>query len=536
MSLHSCWYRNLLVLAAIVGPPLFSSAVCIPPPALQTKLRAGPTADVYREIGAWFGKTNQYSCAAEAYRSGLKLQPHSAKLAYLLGLSLYSAGATQDAIEPLEQSVKIAPKVLQPHLILAAALNRLQRNSEAESQWQAALKIDPHSPAALDGLSKCWLAEKKFADVVDLLRAARLNEDLTVDLGEAYLSLRMLDDAAKLLNDALAKTPSSMRLQILLARVSTQQFHYLDAAKIAANVAKQHPEDLEANRLYLQTLVLAGNTTAARPLAKKLLQEFPDDFDFLYLNGVLEHDAGDLAAARIHLQKAIQVNPNVAAAHFNFGLTLAQLNDPKGAKEQLEKALQLGSIEPEVHLQLGKALHTLGDNAGAQEQLKLYREGLQSQHDRALAASKAGQGDKILESDPHKAASFYRAALAATPNDAQLHYKLAVALDKAGDIAGERTTLEKAIQINPDLAVAQNQLGFLDSQAGDVSAAEQHFREAVRAAPDFIEAWVNLAATLGLESRFNDAKAAVDKALRLDPKNPQALLLQDTIAKALAQR
>ena len=66
--------------------------------------------------------------------------------------------------------------------------------------------------------------------------------------------------------------------------------------------------------------------------------------------------------------------------------------------------------------------------------------------------------------------------------------------------------------------------------------SKKHFREAVRAAPRFTEAWVNLAATLGLQSRFTEAQDAVTNALRIDPQNPQALLLRDTIAKALAQR
>jgi Flp pilus assembly protein TadD len=130
---------------------------------------------------------------------------------------------------------------------------------------------------------------------------------------------------------------------------------------------------------------------------------------------------------------------------------------------------------------------------------------------------------------------FYRDALQATPDDAPLNYKLAVALDIAGDISAERTALEKTIQIDPNLAVAQNQLGFLDSKSGDSAEAEKHFREAVRAAPDFTEAWVNLAATLGLQSRFAEAQQAVTSALNLDPKNPQALVLRDTLAKALAQ-
>lgn len=488
-------------------------------------------------LGGWFADHRIFSCAADAYRSALKLSPQSPQWSYQLGLNLFSAGRNIDAIEALRKSIELKPDELKPHLVLASAFEQLGRKSEAKAEWQAAVKIDPHSPQALDGLSKSLLQERNYPAVVDLLRPAELDEDLTVNLAEAYLNLRMLDDAEKVLTSGLASAPSSPTLQLLLTRVSIQKFHYQDAEKTAKKNLDEHPQDPEIQRTCLQAMVLAGDTAAARPLAKQLLQNAPNDFDYLYLSGVMEHDAGDYQAARDHLKRAVEIKPDVAAAHFNFGLVLAQLNDPKGAKEQLERALQLGATEPEVHLQLGKVLHTLGDNTGASEQLKLYQSGLKDQHDRALAASKVGQGDKELQSgDPNKAVAYYREALAATPNDAQINYKLAVALDKTGDTASERAALEKAIQIAPDLAVAQNQLGFLDSQSGNTASAEKHFREAVRAAPRFTEAWVNLAATLGLQSRFAEARDAVSSALRLDPKNPQALLLRDTIAKAEAQR
>jgi tetratricopeptide (TPR) repeat protein len=521
-----------LPVAAGVAPK-----TCVPPATLQAKLRARPDAETYSELGTWYGDRQQHGCAADAFRSALKLQSGSAKLSFLLGLSLYSAGKPDEAIAPLQQSVETAPEVLAPRLILAAALEQLQRKPEARVQWGAALKIDPHSATALDGMSKSLLGETKFVEVLRLLRPATLDKNLTADLAEAYLGLKLFDEAAKTIHDGLRKTPSSLQLQTLLIRLAIQQFHYQEAERLAEKTAGEHPSDLATQRLYLRSLVLSGNTAAARALVRKLLQQEPGDFDFLYLSGVMEHDAGDSQAARAHLEKAVAVNPNAAAAHFNLGLVLAQMNDPNSAKAHLERALELGATEPEVHLQLGKVLHSLGENQQATEQLRLYRQGLEDQHNKALAASKAGQGDKEMAAgDPGKAVTLYREALAATPNDAQVTFKLAVALDKTGDTAGEREALEKAIQINPDLAEAQNQMGFLASQSGDTSGAEKHFRAAVRAAPGFTEAWVNLAATLGLQSRFSEAQEAVSSALELDPTNPQALLLRDTLAKVRAQR
>lgn len=535
MSIRFICSRTTLALVLPLTA-LYARAQCSPPAGVDEKLRSTPNVAAYSELGGWFMNRHQYDCASEAYRKAWNLQPGSSRLSYLVGLSLVSAGHPDDAILPLENAIKVAPNALKPRLLLASAFEQAQRDAEAKAQWQAAVKIDPESTAALDGLSKVLIKEGQAADVLELLGTKPRDENLAIDRAEAYMALKRQQDATTFLTAALDQHPQSMAIGNMLTRVEIQQFHYQAAEKIAEKTANLYPGDFETQRLYLRALVLAGNMPIARPLAQKLLTQAPQDSDLLYISGVLDHDAGDLRAARTHLEQAVAAKPDSFAARYNLGQVLAQLNNPRGAKEQLEKALELGATEPEVHLELAKALRALGETQAATEQFQLYQTGLKQQHDRALAASKTAQGDTALAAkDAEKAAGFYREALEATPEDPQLNYKLAVALDLRGDTPGERAALEKAIEINPNLAVAQNQLGFLDSKSGDSAEAEKHFREAVRAAPEFTEAWVNLAATLGLESRFTEAQQAVTSALQLDPKNPQALLLRDTLAKALAQ-
>src|SRR6185437_3057797 len=262
------------------------------------KVRAHPTAGNYSLLGSWFGDHQLFSCALQAYRSATRLAPKSPQYSYLYGLNLYWGGRSAEAIVPLQKSIELAPDEIKAHIILASAFDRLGRKSEAKDQWLAALKIDPHSAAALDGMSKSLLQGQHDAAVIDLLRTADLNEDLTADLAQAYVDLKMLDDADKVLSEGLAKVPSSTALQLLRTRVAIQQFHYQEAEKLAKQNFDEHPQDPEVQRIYLQTLVLGGNTTEARPFAKKLLEASTNDFQYLYLNGVMENDAGDYQAAR----------------------------------------------------------------------------------------------------------------------------------------------------------------------------------------------------------------------------------------------
>lgn len=530
--------RAGLAIGACLCASLCFAAPCAGPAELQAKLRAQPDADGYIQLGSWFGDHRQYSCAVEAFRSGLKLEPGSAQLYYLVGLSLYSSGHPEDAVGPLQQSIQLIPEVLKPHLILAMALSQLHRMPEAKAEWEAALKIDPHSTEAFDGLSKSLLAEGNYRAVIGLLQSAPPSEEvLALDLARAYDIAGMLDAAAKTLNDAMRAHPSSLPVSEELVMILARQAHFEDAAQLALKRMRLHPGDLKAQELYLHVLVLNDDTKTAQPLARKLLAAAPHDFGVLYLNGVIERESGQFPAARKHLEEAVALDPNHYNSRYNLGVVLAELGDPKGAREQLEKALALGAQEPQIRFKLAAVLRTLGETELAQEQLKLYQQEEKAKADRTLAASKSAQAAKELESgDPAKAAALYRDAIAAFPKDASLEYKLAMALDRTGNTEEERTVLEQAVQIDPDFALAQNQLGYLDSRGGDTASAEEHFRQAVRASPGYTQAWVSLAATLGMESRFPEAQEAVASALRLDPNNAEAQQLRKELTAAQAQR
>jgi len=526
-----------LAIAACLSATLCPGAACTGPQALQAKVRAQPDTETFVQLGTWFGDRHQYACAVDAYRAALQLEPGSARLSYLLGLGLFYGGNPEEAITALQKSIQLMPEVAKPHLILARALGQLHRMEEAKAEWESALKIDPRSTIALDGLSKSLIAEGDYASVIGLLHSTPPSEELTLDLARAYDLAGSLDDAAKTLNQAVRANPSSLRLSEALVMIYARQAHFEEAAALAAKRVRLHPRNLAAQELYLHVLVLNDDIKSAAPLARKLLATAPHDFGVLYLNGVIERESGQYPAARKHLEEAVTLDPAHYNSRYNLGVVLAELGDPKGAREQLEKALALGATEPQIRFKLAAVLRTLGETQLAQEQLKLYQQEEKAKADRTLAASKSAQAAKEFDSgDAAKAAALYREALAAYPKDASLAYKLAMALDRTGDTEKERTVLEQAVQIDPDFALAQNQLGYLASRSGDTASAEEHFRQAVRASPGYTQAWVSLAATLGMQSRFPEAQEAIASALRLDPNNAEAQQLRKDLAAAQAQR
>jgi len=534
-SMHSMLAKTALLITACIAAPVYAPASCDGPQQLEAKIHAHPDAPTYTQLGMWFGDRHQYDCAAEAFRAALKFEPGSAPLYYLVGLSLYSSGHAEEAVSALQQSVQLND-ALKPHLILGAALDQLHRSAEAKAEWEKALKIDPHSTDAIDWLSKALLAEGDFGAAIALLRSAPADENLTLRLAQVYDKAGMLDKAAEVLKRALVSHPSSLPLSNALTTILVKQTLYQDAIRLAAKTARLHPGNLDAQRQYFRLMVLNDDYALAQPLGRKLLIAAPHDFDILYLNGIMERAGGQFPAARKHLEEAVKLDPNYYNARYNLGVVLAELKDFPGAREQLEKAIALGATEPEVRFKLASVLRTMGETEAAQEQLKIYQQELQARESHALAVSKAAQGDKELETgDPQKAVAFYREALTAEPRNTLMSFKLALALDRTGSTDEERTLLEQAIQVDPDFALAQNQIGYLDSRSGDSASAEEHFRRALRSAPGYTQAWVSLAATLGMESRFPEAQQALASALQLDPKNAQALQLRKDLDAAAGQ-
>lgn len=507
-------------------------AGCVGPEALESKLRAQPDAKTFTEMGKWFDEHQQYSCAIQSYRAALKFSPESPGVLELLASSLYSSGELNSSADALQRAINLDPKNLSTHLGLAAVLEELHKE-DAKIEWQKALEIDPQSEVALDGLSRHLIAEGDYAGAIALLRDSRLDEKLTLDLVQAYGKAGMLKEAEGLLTATLAKG-SSYPLVNALATVYVNEGLRQKAVEIANEFSIAHPNDPDANTLRLRLLLLNNDISQAAPLAQKLLASRPRDPYLLYVCGTLERQAGDFEAARGHLQLAVNLEPEVYQSHYGLGVVLLRMNDLRGAKEHLQRAITLREPDPEVHLELATVLRKLGETPAAEHELKLYREASQSMQNATVAESKAIRGQQELDTgDSRKAVELYREALQASPGDALLYYKLSIALDQLGDIPGERDALEKAIQIDPDMAAVHNQLGYLASRGGDMPSAEEHFREAIRAAPTFVEAWINLAAALGTESKLLEARKAVETALQLDPKNSEAQQLQQELAKAV---
>jgi tetratricopeptide (TPR) repeat protein len=516
--------------------PFAAIAQCTPPSELRGQIATHPTAENYAHLGTWFADHKQFECAAKAFASASAMNPSSSSLAYLWGLSLSSAGNDSAALAQLRKAAALDPNDIRPHLVSAVALDKLKRTADAEAEWRKALAIDPSSTPALDGLSRDLIDQKDYPSVVALLAgpsaAGQLSPVQCVNLGIAFAAAARLEEAARVLRDGLNTAPDSIQIANELGVVLLLMGRDREAFGIFELAIQEHPDDQATKVLYLHALV-NSHAEKAVPYAKQLLAEYPRQWEVLYLNGELVERDGDYQQAKDYLQQSVSLNPDFGQSRTALGNVLAHLGDPRGAKEQLEKGIALGDDSAEVEYSLANVLRSLGETDAVMRALRRYQELKSLQSGKAQAAGKAESGDQSMATGKFaQAAAIYRDALTSDPDEAILHYKLSRALGKMNDVAGETSELQRTIELDPKLAEAQNQMGYLAAHNGDLERAETYFRAATQAEPSYIGAWINLAATLAGEQRWVDARQVVDHALQIDPENAQARQLSQDLSEA----
>ena len=522
------------MLVLVLSEPLALAATsCVASPELQARIRTNPSADAYMNLGESFASRKDFTCAADAFASAFRLQPTSASVAYLWGLSLSLAGEQEKAVGPLQEAIQLDPNDLRPHLLLAAVSDRRHKPVEAEAEWRKALVIDPLSTVALDSLSQELIDRKDYSSTIALLDRPDLEQNRTavqsLNLGIAYAGRVQLDNAARVLREGLNNNEDSLPIANELALVLMLLGRNEEAYSVFDLALAKHPADPATQILYLHAMV-TGKSDRAFDYSRTVLAASPNQWEVLYLAGVLESRKGEYAAARAHLERSVILNPKYYQSQELLGSMFSRLGDLPAARRHLEQAIALGDDQPEVEYDLAQVLKKMGDMTDAQEKLRIYQGLKKSRSDAVEAAGKAEMGDQALsEGNPSKAASLYREALAISPDQSLLYYKLSLTQERMKDFAGEKTSLERAIQLNPNIAEAQNQMGYLADRAGDLASAENYFRSAIRVSPSYVIAWINLAATLAAEERWQDAKQVLSHVSEIDPGNVQAQQLAQAL-------
>jgi tetratricopeptide (TPR) repeat protein len=500
---------------------------------LSELLKSGmlhPSEAGFTALGLEFVRWNNYSCAVPAFEAALRMNPKTWETRYNLALALAHAGDQKRAASELGTVIQQKPDYLPARDALGSTLQSLGELDAAAEQFQAALRINPHSPSAAFGLARILHSQKKYAAEIYYLGqtlGSNPSRQLEFQARLAFAAVQdqtgHADEAIRELRRLVTAFPDSSEAHYNLANAYSGHLRYKEARPEYEQTLRLDPGNNAARLSLAKALLEIGENRVAIPVILDCVHRVPGDYEGYLVLGQAYYREGDPAKAAEQLRRALELKPDSYDGRYFLGMVLAGTGKVEEAIQQLETAEKVNHDAPAAHYELS-VLYAKEKNGERSEEEAGY---FQRARDKAEQARSFDllriKGDDFLaKGDAQDAAIAYRDAIKLNPDDPGMHYNLSLALAKLGDLAGEKQELENAVKRGPDVPDPHNQLGTLYLQKGRVADAEREFKAAIAVNPAFAQAKNNLGALYG---RIGNNRAAIElfrQALRDNPEFAQA--------------
>ena len=298
------------------------------------------------------------------------------------------------------------------------------------------------------------------------------------------------------------------------------------------------------------------DTTNGIPLLEKAVELDPENADSWFYLGTAYILIDDKENAYNAFQQAVDINPLNDAAWYFLGMTAESLGNVDEALETFEEALMINPANPLVHQSSGVIFSVRGEHEKALESLsKADPESLIAQFYIGASNLELGNSDaalkafeRVIEMEPLDSleegfitTSLYNIGVikSAAGETGDAISILIDAADKSDSPANSLillgrtyldeenyseaiTTLNKAIEADPENGAAYFYLGNALADTGDEEGAFNAFTNALTYDPDNSMAWENLGIILFQAENYIDAAPAFADAVRLNPENGNA--------------
>jgi tetratricopeptide (TPR) repeat protein len=268
------------------------------------------------------------------------------------------------------------------------------------------------------------LDHKDFTTAAKSLKSAVARQpDLVAawfDLGYAESGLHQNDEATKDYQKALELQPGLYPARLNLGILFLENHRPDAAAEQLAKAADLKPDEARAHLYYARALNLAGKPDLAAQQFQEALRLDPVQATAHYDLAQIELQQKRYDDARASFEKAAHLDPKLAPAQLGWALALEGLNQPAPAAEHFESYLAAKPDDLETRFHLARVYLTLGKNQEARDDLE---EVYQTNPQMPGVAAALGDVNALLKNLP-ESERFYKQALVATPNEADLHRAL----------------------------------------------------------------------------------------------------------------
>lgn len=466
----------------------------------KQRIEANPTlAQAYLALAAHYVGLRNEAGMTETLEGLLKNSDKITTAYEDVGSFYARLGKHDKAVQTFEAGLaKLSDETLKKNLRKGIVASYASQNklSEALGVVEGMLKADAKDPDALALRAHLWLMggdpknlNAAITDLQSIVSKRPENPVLRFDLGNALLIRGEFEAARVQLLEALKLRPDFFPARNSLAQLSLQKQDWTSALQLSQEVLSQDPSNIFGLLVRSHALMATNEFGQAKELLEKTIKAYPTSRDAQYQMGYL-----------LFREK------NFKAAEENFRrLYFSESQDLRGLMGLMENYMAQNQYDTAAKI--------------LDAEIAKYPKALALQIARGTVAARGGQHGEAVE--------VFRKAIKEQDKVPDLYLRLAEAQRLAGDAVGALESWKKASELAPNLiAPLLNRATTLDTMKRRTEARPL-YEQVLKIQPDQAVALNNLAYLLAEEGTELDT--ALTLAQRAKQKAPNDPMISDTL-------
>jgi len=471
-----------------------------------------------------------------------EIKAHAAEYAraYLdVGDFYYRLGDADSAIHEYREGMTKDPKRkadYQKRII--EVLMRQGKRSEAASMNDQILKENANDPDAksLDASLKLDRGDivHALAELQQVVTQSPDNPVAHFNLGRAYAMRREWEQARQQFSQAIELRGDYLQARLAMAQLQAARGDYESAIKAAQQALGIDRNNLTARLIQSAALINLKRYADARTMLDALLAANPNSPDILFQLAVVNMVENKYKDAEATFRKVYDLNP--ANPRGLLGLTEAYVTE--GKTDQAMATLKAESDKAPTRLDLQVAMADMAARTGQFDQaIQYYKKVADSLEpaakQRADVMLRMGEAYR-RKGDLENAIACLEKARVVYPESIMVLSNLALVLDQAQRWTEAKKVYQVALNLEPNNAVALNNLAYLEAEhGGDLNEAQTLAQRAKQFLPDRPE----ISDTLGwIYLKRNLADNAADIFTELVRTNPHSSTFHYHLGQAYNQK
>ena len=466
----------------------FKKAVELQPTSVQARVA----------LGIFYWLTDQVAAAELALTQALDLEPRSALMNRVLAdfyvatnrLSLAEqhlktvwqvTGTSESAFALAEYYVALGREadgraILEPmssdprtsavaNVRLAAIDYRGGRHDEAYRRLAGVLEKDQTNLQALLLKSGLLLADERTDEALASANAAAERHPASASalfaLGRAQMARRQPAAAIAAYREVLRLNPRATAAKVALGQLELMQGRADVSVALAGEALATEPGNGDAHLLYVRGLLTKGELDRAEADLKQLMTRFPDSAAVHTQMGMLLGRKRQIPAARTEFERALKIQPDDGEAL--AGLTVLDLaaKDYAGARARIDARIAANPTAALLTL-AARTYAAGGDLVGTE---RMLRKAIDLDGDYVTAYGALGQL-YLAQGKLASARAEFEALAGRSPHPGSALTMVGIIQQIEGDVEGARDRFEQVLRIDPEAAVAANNLAWIYAEHG----------------------------------------------------------------------